>query len=494
MSETQQIEINPVYEKYLYYSQEYRYIFLFGSANSAKSYEGSMYLSYNINNNPDYGALVVRKTYNTIKDSIFDSLRRKFDILEITDLFKFNTRPCEIACKDKAYYNNKIIFKGAQDVEKVKSLNNINAVLAEEMSELEENDFLQLDIRMRGETKTSKQFIGIFNPVADNHWLVKYVEPQLLPEDKKPKDIKEINILEYCELSDQPLAWEIIREVEGKTKMITLKTLVLNTNINHNLFATEEDHAQLNSLASLSDIHYTVYKKGRWGKINEGDMFIPTFNKNIHVQNVEYLKDYPIHYTCDFNTKPYMTGVLCQYIPNELYDEIRIFEENILYYPNNNSYALGETLVEKYGDDIFNNGCFIYGDASGNNKLGIKNTTSLFADLMAGLGDLRRSCKRRVPAANPRYGNEMSKNFLARRLLMEKAFAGIMPNKRKVKITIDRKCNHVIKDFTQCTQDANGKLFKKKNKDGVEEIGHCMDAITYFTHHIKVLGKYRKLR
>lgn len=58
-------------------------------------------------------------------------------------------------------------------MEKLKSIYNITGIWIEEASELEEQDFNQLDIRLRGETAYYKQIIISFNPVSALHWLKK---------------------------------------------------------------------------------------------------------------------------------------------------------------------------------------------------------------------------------------------------------------------------------------------------------------------------------
>lgn len=66
-----------------------------------------------------------------------------------------------------------IIFKGIDDPEKIKSIANITDIWIEEASELNENDFNQLDLRLRGNTNSTKQIYITFNPISQLHWLKK---------------------------------------------------------------------------------------------------------------------------------------------------------------------------------------------------------------------------------------------------------------------------------------------------------------------------------
>ena len=66
-----------------------------------------------------------------------------------------------------------ILFAGLDDVEKLKSIHDITGIWIEEASEIEERDFDQLDIRLRGESRYYQQIILTFNPITITHWLKK---------------------------------------------------------------------------------------------------------------------------------------------------------------------------------------------------------------------------------------------------------------------------------------------------------------------------------
>lgn len=57
------------------------------------------------------------------------------------------------------------------DVEKMKSIVGITSMWIEEVTELDAEEYRQLDLRMRGETKNYKQMILSFNPIYVTHWL-----------------------------------------------------------------------------------------------------------------------------------------------------------------------------------------------------------------------------------------------------------------------------------------------------------------------------------
>jgi phage terminase large subunit len=68
---------------------------------------------------------------------------------------------------------NSLIPFGLDDVEKLKSITGITGTWGEEPTEIEEDEFKQVDLRMRGETKNYKQHIFSYNPINEDHWLKK---------------------------------------------------------------------------------------------------------------------------------------------------------------------------------------------------------------------------------------------------------------------------------------------------------------------------------
>ena len=474
------MKVNDIYLDYLFSCKD-RFVFLFGGAGSGKSHAAVQKKIVRLETENNHRFLALRKLNNRVEESIFNKALTVIKN-ETQSYLEYSTskKPFKLLHED----GGEMLMNGLDDQEKIKSIEGITGVLIEEITEFTEEDFIQIKLRMRGETDSYQQMICCFNPVDKDHWLLKYVEPQLL----------EYGLPDYIVNLEYLVPGKVWRfGTLDKDGDITYTT-VINSTYEDNHMLSKEYKSELKSLGNISENHSTVYLDGRWGTKDKRDLFVPTFERYKHVKDVPYLPDHPIHFTCDFNTKPYMTGLLCQYIEHRDHDEIRVFKEYSLSYPSNTSYSLGEKLDAEYGDDVWDNGAFIYGDASGNNKLGISNVKSLFADLKAGLGDIVKACKFKVPKSNPRYGNEMSKNFLARRLLLEKAFEGEMVNGQKVKIVIDKSCKNFIGDLENCKQDANGRLFKKKNKDGIEERGHKIDAFTYFTHYKDILGKHRKIR
>lgn len=68
--------------------------------------------------------------------------------------------------------NSEILFTGLDDVEKLKSITGISDIFIEEATELTQEDFLQLNLRLRASISNLQMFI-CFNPVSKSNWCYK---------------------------------------------------------------------------------------------------------------------------------------------------------------------------------------------------------------------------------------------------------------------------------------------------------------------------------
>lgn len=215
---------NPVYLPYL--DDHHRYEVYWGGAGSGKSvfvaqkkvYKG---LKQKMN------LMVVRQTGDTNRDSTFALFKQV--------LTKWNLRQyCKIRESDMRITlpsGNGIIFKGLDDAEKLKSVTFENGELTdiwiEEASETMEEDFNQLNIRLRGGSEKKNTTVS-FNPVDINHWLKKRLF------DVPPDD---------C--------------------------VRLHTTYKDNKFLQEEDRKLLESYKDIDPYYYAVYCLGQWGTLGK---------------------------------------------------------------------------------------------------------------------------------------------------------------------------------------------------------------------------------
>lgn len=121
--------------------------------------------------------LVVRKVGNTLKDSVWAMFLKL--------LYQM---PAVIKSINKSEYTIELIngtvilFKGFDDPEKIKSIEGITDIVVEEASELTEDDFDQLNLRLRAATGMLQIHL-MFNPVSKANWVYKRFFENGTPED-----------------------------------------------------------------------------------------------------------------------------------------------------------------------------------------------------------------------------------------------------------------------------------------------------------------------
>ena len=150
---------------------ENRYLVLKGGAGSGKSvFVGQRYI-YKLLKNPKFNLLVIRNTGKSNRDSTFALFKQIITKWKLYKYFKINESDLRITCN---LNNHQIIFAGLDDVEKLKSITfadgELTDIWIEEASEIQESDFNQLDVRLRGQG-VKKQIVLSFNPIDINHWL-----------------------------------------------------------------------------------------------------------------------------------------------------------------------------------------------------------------------------------------------------------------------------------------------------------------------------------
>lgn len=144
-----------------------RYRIIYGGAGSGKSHYLAQETILNMLSSPDYYYLVVRKTSKSIRHSVFQLLIDLISAYELSGFFKVNKSDMSIRCIN----GSRLITSGLDDVEKLKSIAGINRIWIEEASEISENDFNQLDLRLRGVNKHKHQITLTFNPISELHWI-----------------------------------------------------------------------------------------------------------------------------------------------------------------------------------------------------------------------------------------------------------------------------------------------------------------------------------
>lgn len=211
---------NDVYLPYL--ENEDRYLVFYGGGSSGKSYFIAQRWVYKLIQPKRCNLLVARNTGDTNRTSTFPLFKQVIADWKLSEYFKINESDMHITCK---LTNNEVIFKGLDDIEKVKSVTFANGELThewvEEATECQESDINQLKVRLRG-GKSKKQMVLSFNPTNIQHWIKKH-------------------------FIDSGLA-----------------TVCFST-YKDNKFLTDDDRKALEDLKYTDEYTYEVYCLGRWG-------------------------------------------------------------------------------------------------------------------------------------------------------------------------------------------------------------------------------------
>lgn len=208
---------------------EHRYLVLKGGGSSGKSVFAAQKLIYRAVAEKERNKfLIVRKVKQDLRDSCFAELVHVIEAWGMRDLFQIPAgRSSELYLRCKVT-GTEFIFYGLDDVERRKSIQGITGIWIEEASELEFEDFLQLDIRLRGKTKTYQQILLTFNPVSATHWLKRHFFDQQQPD-----------------------------------------TTTHHSTYKDNRFLDEVNRRVLESFKGVDDYHYTVYCLGQWGVVGQ---------------------------------------------------------------------------------------------------------------------------------------------------------------------------------------------------------------------------------
>lgn len=147
-----------------------RVVINYGGAGSGKSVATAQKILRRILTEENHRFLCVRKVNRTIKESVFRVFVSLINKWGLSDEFDINNTHQTITFKQNG---NQILTTGLDDVEKLKSIVDITGIWIEEATELEEDDFTQLNLRLRGQSKYYLQIILTFNPVDETHWIVR---------------------------------------------------------------------------------------------------------------------------------------------------------------------------------------------------------------------------------------------------------------------------------------------------------------------------------
>lgn len=151
--------VNGAYTPYLY-DYSHRYEVYYGGAGSGKSVFIAQKLILKALGDKRK-VLIIRKTLNSQKDSCWRLMLEILSDLNIRQLCKVRITDYAIELPNGSV----LLFKGLDDAERIKSIVGITDIWIEEATELIEEDFDQLDLRLRARASNLQMFVS-FNPIS----------------------------------------------------------------------------------------------------------------------------------------------------------------------------------------------------------------------------------------------------------------------------------------------------------------------------------------
>lgn len=419
------MRVNEAYLPFL--KSNHRYAVLLGGAGSGKSIAAVQKLILRITTEPNHRILCIRKVATTLRNSIFQLLIDRIVEYEIFNEFTINKSEMRFTHNPTG---NEILLHGMDDQEKIKSIAGITSVWCEEATELDEQDFNQLELRVRGETANYKQFVITFNPISEQHWLKK----------------------RFFDTQDE-------------------QVFALKTTFKHNAFLDNEYRKHLMERVRINPNLYKVYVLGEWGKVDFGGEFLKCWKTNVHVGKYPYNPDLAIYLSFDENVNPYFPCGFFQIADDN--KSIHMIHEIAAKNPNNTTDWVCREVARKLNQWGHKHNVYVGGDPT-SQKEDVKQEKGhdLFRIIIDRLKDFNP--QRRVLTSPPSI--KMSADFF--NSILECNYEGLS-------FHVDESCRTAILDFENTKEDKNGKVDKKTITDPVSKVsyqpyGHFVDLTRYF--------------
>lgn len=307
-------KVAPAFEDFLFDWYYERYL-LIGGYGSGKSYHIAFKIILKLLEEKRK-CLVVREVFATLGDSCYDLLCEVLDDMGLltTDMKEYRLNKSKVlALKSpmaiRFHNGSKVIFKGMDKPEKVKSINGVSIVWLEEASEIKYAGYLELLGRLRT-PDVSMHFILSTNPIGRENWIYRHF---------------------FKKLNDDGTEETIVEEEEFYDK----KTLVNNGT--YYMHSTPSDNPWLpwqymKRLDDLRTYDYPLYLVARWGRFGAaGTRVLPQFRVEGVVSRIEKhvqrLGPSNQYFGFDFGFEESFNAVVCMSVDLEksvlyIWDEI----------------------------------------------------------------------------------------------------------------------------------------------------------------------------
>ena len=315
-----------------YWNYKGRYRVVKGGRGSKKSTTTALWIIYKMIQYPLANTLVIRRVFNTHKDSTYTQLKWAANTLGVSHLWKFSKSPLEATYLPTG---QKILFRGLDDPMSITSITVEHGHLCwcwfeEAFQVMNEDDFNKIDMSIRGELPKGyfKQITLSFNPWSEKHWLKKRFF------DAKDDDI-----------------------------------LAITTNYTCNEFLGEDDKKIFNKMKINNPRRYNIEGLGNWG-IAEGLVYDNFEELEFDIDEIKKRRNIKSAFGLDFGYTNDPTAFIASLIDLDS-NEIFIFDEHyqkamsnkditnmIKYKGYSKETIVGDSSEPKSIDDIKRNGIY----------------------------------------------------------------------------------------------------------------------------------------
>ena len=272
-----------------YWNYKGRYRVVKGGRGSKKSTTTALWIIYNMMKYPLANTLIIRRVFNTHKDSTYTQLKWASNVLKVSHLWKFSKSPLEATYIPTG---QKILFRGLDDPMSITSITVEHGHLCwcwfeEAFQIMNEDDFNKVDMSIRGELPKGyfKQITLSFNPWSEKHWLKKRFF------DTKDEDV-----------------------------------LAITTNYTCNEFLGEDDKKLFEKMKINNPRRYNIEGLGNWG-IAEGLVYNNFEELDFNVENIKKRPNVKSAFGLDFGYTNDPTAFIASLIDLDNM-EIFIFDEH----------------------------------------------------------------------------------------------------------------------------------------------------------------------
>ena len=272
-----------------YWNYKGRYRVVKGGRGSKKSTTTALWIIYNMMKYPLANTLVIRRVFNTHKDSTYTQLKWASNVLKVSHLWKFSKSPLEATYIPTG---QKILFRGLDDPMSITSITVEHGHLCwcwfeEAFQVMNEDDFNKVDMSIRGELPKGyfKQITLSFNPWSEKHWL-----------KKRFFDVKDEDVL------------------------------AITTNYACNEFLGEDDKKLFEKMKINNPRRYNIEGLGNWG-IAEGLIYSNFEELDFDIEEIKKRKNIKSAFGLDFGYTNDPTAFICSLVDLDNM-EIFIFDEH----------------------------------------------------------------------------------------------------------------------------------------------------------------------